>query len=140
MLQINKTLQPKDLQPKLHRFWELSANKINLIEKNYEASKGSPVFTVAGKYTTRGWTEWTQGFQFGSAILPYDATGETAFLESGRKNTLNVMAPHISHTGVHDHGFNNVSTYGNLLRLMQDGRIPASAWESNFSELALKLP
>ena len=28
-----------------------------------------------------------------------------------------VMAPHVSHVGVHDHGFNNVSTYGNLLRL-----------------------
>ncbi len=33
------------------------------------------------------------------------------------------MAPHISHIGVHDHGFNNVSTYGNLLRLMKEGKI-----------------
>jgi hypothetical protein len=31
------------------------------------------------------------------------------------------MAPHVTHVGVHDHGFNNVSTYGNLLRLMQEG-------------------
>jgi unsaturated chondroitin disaccharide hydrolase len=30
------------------------------------------------------------------------------------------MAPHISHIGVHDHGFNNLSTYGNLLRLMNE--------------------
>src|SRR5258708_12847409 len=36
----------------------------------------SPVFTVAGKYTSRGWTEWTQGFQFGSAILQFDATDD----------------------------------------------------------------
>ena len=35
------------------------------------------------------------------------------------------MASHLTHVGVHDHGFNNVSTYGNLLRLMREGRIPA---------------
>ena len=42
------------------------------------------------------------------------------------------MAPHISHTGVHDHGFNNVSTYGNLLRLMNEGKIPFNEWERNY--------
>ena len=36
------------------------------------------------------------------------------------------MAPHLTHVGVHDHGFNNVSTYGNLWRLMNEGRIEAS--------------
>jgi hypothetical protein len=40
---------------------------------------------------------------------------------------------------VHDHGFNNVSTYGNLLRLLAEGRVPADAWEQNFYQLALKL-
>ena len=49
------------------------------------------------------------------------------------------MAPHVSHFGVHDHGFNNVSTYGNLLRLMAEGRIAENAWERDFYELALKL-
>ncbi len=49
------------------------------------------------------------------------------------------MAPHISHTGVHDHGFNNVSTYGNLLRLMNEGKIPFNGWEKNFYELAVKI-
>jgi hypothetical protein len=48
------------------------------------------------------------------------------------------MAPHVSHTGVHDHGFNNISTYGNLQRLMKEGRIPYNEWEKNFDELALK--
>ena len=33
------------------------------------------------------------------------------------------MASHVSHIGVHDHGFNNVSTYGNLWRLTREGRI-----------------
>jgi len=40
--------------------------------------------------------------------------------------------------GVHDHGFNNVSTYGNLLRLMNEGRLEPNEWERRFYELALK--
>ena len=32
------------------------------------------------------------------------------------------MAPHVTHMGVHDHGFNNVSTYGALRRLALEGR------------------
>ncbi|AEI47299.1 glycoside hydrolase family 88 protein [Runella slithyformis] len=139
MIHIDPTLTPSDLSAKLQRFWELSAQKIRLIEQQYDVSNGSPVFTVQGKYSTRGWTEWTQGFQFGSAILQFDATGETEFLDYGRKNTLAVMAPHVSHIGVHDHGFNNVSTYGNLLRLMHEGRIEFNEWEKNFYELALKI-
>jgi unsaturated chondroitin disaccharide hydrolase len=123
MIRINYKLKPTDLTDKLKRFWELSAEKISSIDQNYDVAKGSPVFTEAGKYTTRGWTEWTQGFQFGSAILQFDATGDTKFLEMGRQKTVEVMAPHISHIGVHDHGFNNVSTYGNLLRLMQEYKI-----------------
>jgi hypothetical protein len=94
---------------------------------------------VKGRYTSRGWTEWTQGFQFGSAILQFDATGGKEFLTIGRSKTVECMASHVSHIGVHDHGFNNVSTYGNLHRLMCEGRIPANEWELNFYELALKL-
>ena len=136
---IQQNLQLSDIKPKLKKLWELSAEKIHSIEKGFDVSKGAPVFTIQGKYTTRGWTEWTQGFQFGSAILQYDATGEKEFLEIGRTKTLQVMAPHISHIGVHDHGFNNVSTYGNLLRLMKEGKTAFNDWEKNFYELALKI-
>jgi len=45
----------------------------------------------------------------------------------------------VSHVGVHDHGFNNISTYGNLLRLAREGRLPAEPWQEHFCELALKL-
>jgi rhamnogalacturonyl hydrolase YesR len=127
------------LEPKLRRLFELSAAKIHSIEQGWSLSQGSPVFTVRGKYTSRGWTEWTQGFQFGSAILQFDATGDAEMLEIGRARTVEVMAPHVSHIGVHDHGFNNVSTYGNLLRLMNEGRIAENLWERRFYELALKI-
>ncbi len=139
MIQTDTKLKAEDLQKKLNRFWELSGEKIKLIDQNYDSSKGSPVFTVNGEYSTRGWTEWTQGFQFGSAILQFDATGDDYFLQSGKKDTLLKMAPHISHIGVHDHGFNNLSTYGNLLRLMKEGKIPFNEWEKNFYELAVKI-
>jgi unsaturated chondroitin disaccharide hydrolase len=139
LMKINSRLQPADLTAKLRRFWRLSGEKIRQIEKSYDPAKGSPVFTVKGKYTSRGWTEWTQGFQYGSAILQFDATGEKKFLDQGRKATRQSMSPHVSHFGVHDHGFNNVSTYGNLWRLMNEGRIPEHQWERAFYELALKV-
>jgi unsaturated chondroitin disaccharide hydrolase len=139
MIHINQAISIADLQNKLNHFWELSGQKILAIEQNYDFANGTPVFTEKGKYTTRGWTEWTQGFQYGSAILQFDATGDEQFLEIGRKNTIEKMAPHISHVGVHDHGFNNVSTYGNLLRLMHDGKIAFDQNEKNFYELALKI-
>lgn len=138
-MEINNSVGSDKLQERLNDFWELSGDKIQLIKQEYDDSKGSPVFTVEGKYTTRGWTEWTQGFQFGSAILQYDATGQESFLEGAKKDVLQKMAPHISHVGVHDHGFNNLSTYGNLLRLMIEGKVPFNEWEKNFYEMALKI-
>ncbi len=138
MIQARAGLSPASLLPKLQRVFELSAAKLRSIERTWAPSQGSPVCTVQGRYATRGWTEWTQGFQFGSAILQFDATGETEFLEIGRDRTVSLMAPHLTHTGVHDHGFNNVSTYGNLLRLIHEGRIPDNPWERRFYELALQ--
>jgi len=139
MINIDKNITSTDLKSKLDRFWQLSGEKVKLIEKEYDHSKGSPVFTVNGKYSTRGWTEWTQGFEYGSAILQFDATGDDTFLEFGKKQTVQEMATHVSHIGVHDHGFNNISTYGNLLRLMKEEKIPFNEWEKNFYELALKV-
>jgi len=139
MLKIDSTLTPQKLLPKLHRLFELSADKILSIEKGWRPANGTPVFTVKGKYTSRGWTEWTQGFQYGSALLQFDATGDKRFLEIGRSKTIERMATHVSHVGVHDHGFNNISTYGNLWRLMREGRIPHNERENEFYELALKI-
>lgn len=138
-IKINSKLTAQKLLPKITRLFGLSAEKILVIEKSWKPENGTPVFTVKGKYTSRGWTEWTQGFQFGSAILQFDATGDERFLHIGREGTRRHMASHVSHIGVHDHGFNNVSTYGNLLRLMREGRIPQDDREQDFYELALKV-
>ncbi|MGH2350594.1 MAG: glycosyl hydrolase, partial [Chloroflexota bacterium] len=138
-MKVNAELTPGALRPKLERLFALSAQKIRAIEATWDPAQGTPVFTVQGRYTSRGWTEWTQGFQFGSALLQFDATGDDAFLEMGRRKTLDVMATHVSHVGVHDHGFNNLSTYGNLWRLQGEGRIPDDPWQRHFCELALKV-
>jgi hypothetical protein len=138
-LRIDPQLTPHKLRARLERVFELSAGKLLRIEKAWRPRRGTPVFTVRGRYTSRGWTEWTQGFQCGSALLQFEATADERFLELGRRNTVEKMAPHVSHMGVHDHGFNNISTYGNLLRLMLEERIPFDPREKEFYELALKL-
>jgi unsaturated chondroitin disaccharide hydrolase len=131
-------LSPADLIGAADRVFGLAVKKVVELDRSWDPARGTPVFTVAGRYTTRGWTEWTQGFQYGCALLAFDATGERNLLDLGRSNTVRLMAPHVTHTGVHDHGFNNLSTYGNLRRLMREGKIPTDAWELAFYEMALK--
>lgn len=139
MLKSDPSLTPSALLPALRRVFELSAGKIARLHRRWDASWGAPVVTVRGAYTSRSWTEWTQGFQLGSALLQFDATGDEAFLDMGRTATVLRMATRLTHTGVHDHGFNNVSTYGTLLRLMGEGRLPEDPWQRRFYELALKV-
>ena len=135
----DRQLMPSDLLPQIDRMFEISAGKIRSLEASWRAEDGAPVFTVNGRWQSRGWTEWTQGFQFGSAVLQFDATGDREFLDLARDRTLSRMAPHLTHTGVHDHGFNNVSTYGGLWRLAHEDRFEATDWETRFYELALKV-
>src|SRR5919108_5076890 len=139
VIHFDRRRSPHDFLPKLDRLFALSAEKIRSIEESWLPEDGAPVFTVDGRYRSRGWTEWSQGFQFGSALLQFDATGDRAFLDLGRSRTVERMAPHLTHVGVHDHGFNNVSTYGTLWRLARERRFDASPWELHFYELALKV-
>jgi hypothetical protein len=139
MIRIDRSLTPQDLRPAVDRMWEVSAAKLRDIQRRWNPAKGAPVFTIAGRYTSRGWTEWTQGFQFGSALLQFAATGDTAALAIGRDGTHRHMASHVSHIGVHDHGFNNISTYGLLRQLAIAGRFAADRGEIEACELALKV-
>lgn len=137
-MQVNEAVRIGDLKRKLDDLFDLAGKKVLSIEASWDASRGTPVFTVGGTYATRGWTEWTQGFRFGCSILQFEASGDEQFLAIGRKGTLERMASHLTHTGVHDHGFNTLSTYGNLRRLMREGVIREDAWERHFYELGLK--
>ena len=137
-MRIDPTIGAVELTGPVAGVFDLAARKARMLDGSWDRSRGAPVFTVEGKYTTRGWTEWTQGFAYGLPILAFDATGETDLLEMGRRNTLKYMAQHVSHVGVHDHGFNNLSTYGNLRRLMREGRMAHDPWEMAFYEMAIK--
>ena len=138
-MKINASLTPQKLRKKTARVFELAGQKIRALDAAWDPAHGTPVFTVKGRYTSRGWTEWTQGFQFGMGFLHFDATGDLASLRLAREKTVKLMASHVSHVGVHDHGFNNVSTYGNLRRLILEGRAAGSRDEVHFTELALKV-
>jgi unsaturated chondroitin disaccharide hydrolase len=138
MIQIDDTLTPSDLLEGIESLWNASARKIIAIDDAFPPGAPTPVVTKDGRYQPQGWTEWTQGFQHGSAALQFDATGDERFLELARRRTVQTMASHVSHVGVHDHGFNNVSTYGNLLRMAVAGRFDASEHELEFYRLALK--
>ncbi len=137
-MKLNASLTPQKLQKKITRVFELAGQKIRALDAAWDPAKGTPVFTWKGKYTSRGWTEWTQGFQFGLAFLHFDGTGDEEMLARGRAKTVRHMASHVSHVGVHDHGFNNISTYGNLRRLILEGRIDRDQRELDYAELALK--
>ena len=138
MIQIDRDIRPSELAACVARMWSVSASKIVRIDESFPPGAPAPVVTKAGQYAPQGWTEWTQGFQHGAALLQFDATRAAEFLELGRRRTVETMASHVTHIGVHDHGFNNVSTYGHLLRLARAGRYDATAYERHFCELALK--
>lgn len=138
MIDTGKTPGTAALPAACGRVFESADAKIRALAARWAPGSGAPVFTVDGQYTARGWTEWTQGFQFGGPLLVHEATQDPWMLDYGRSSTLKLMAAHITHTGVHDHGFNNVSTYGTLLRLMHEGSIPEDPWERRYYALALK--
>jgi hypothetical protein len=138
MIQLDTSLTPADLLPACARLWQLAGPKIRRIGARFTQGAPSPVITRAGCYDPQGWTEWTRGFQYGAAILAYDATGDETLLALGRQGTRTDMVSHVTHFGVHDHGFNNVSTYGNLRRLLLEDRLPGERDQLAYYELALE--
>jgi len=138
-VEVNQSLTPRKLLPEIGRAVNLAAGKTLRLERRWNLADGAPVVTAGGRYTARSWTQWTQGFQYGNALLCFDLGGDGELLAMARRHVTEDMAQHLTHTGVHDHGFNNISTYGHLRRLMLQGRIETNEWELRFYELALKV-
>lgn len=129
----------QELQARISHMGNLACEKSKKLAARWNFEKGAPVFTADGMYRSRGWTEWTQGFQFGIPLLAYEMTKDSELLEFAERSILEKMEVHLTHRGVHDHGFNNVSTYGNLLRLMAQGLVEETIWKRRYCELALKV-
>ena len=138
-VEVNGTITPQELMPAIRRAVELASEKTLRLDRRWNVPDCAPVFTADGHYTARSWTQWTQGFQYGNALLCFELGGNEELLALARRHVVADMAEHLTHTGVHDHGFNNISTYGNLRRLMLAGRIERNEWELHFYELALKV-
>src|SRR5437867_930876 len=101
-MKIDEQLKAEDLSKPIEMLFSLAEQKVADLDRSWDTARGTPVFTVQGKYTARGWTEWTQGFQYGCAILTFDATNNQQLLELGRTRTRDLMARHVTHIGVHD--------------------------------------
>ena len=56
----DRRLTANKLLTAIHHFLDLTATKILDLDKQWNPTRGTPVFTQKGRYTTRGWTEWTQ--------------------------------------------------------------------------------
>lgn len=147
MILEQQALTCSDLDAHIRKLFETATSRIKLVARSPRLislphgrdSTLTPVFTVNGEYVPQGWTEWTQGFQFGLPLLCFDVTGEADLLELGRSKTISEMPTHLSSFGVHDHGFNNVSTYGNLRRLALEGKFSGEDRELDLYETSLKV-
>jgi unsaturated chondroitin disaccharide hydrolase len=137
-VKIDTKLHAADLTKSAQHVLELAGDKARLLEREWDDQSGAPVFTVQGQYTAHEWTEWTRGFQCGLPILAFDGTDQPDLLELGRSKTVQFMSAQVTNVGVHDHGFNTISTYGNLRRLMREKRIAFEEWEMSFYEMAIK--
>src|SRR5215472_13025236 len=110
-LQIDETIPLAETARAARQVAQIGAGKIRALLQRWNATDGAPVFTVAGRYTSRSWTNWTEGFLYGQALLCFEMTGETDLLNTARRLVHLHMGKHATHLGVHDHGFNCVSTY-----------------------------
>jgi unsaturated chondroitin disaccharide hydrolase len=138
-MHIDQKLTAADLLPQIDHLVQLAVPKVRSVHGRWERRMGSPVITIDGKYTARYWTDWTLGFFIGQALLLYDLSGDDAMLELGCNRTFDWMNAHLSHTGVHDHGFNIISTYGNLRRLILEKKMPGHADDLRLCEMALRV-
>lgn len=138
-MQIKTDLTSASLSEKIDTFAEIASAKVKAVHQRWDKANGSPVITVEGNYTARSWTDWTMGFFIGQALLLFDITGDESLYSLGRDKALAWMPSHISHTGVHDHGFNIVSTYGNLRRFILEDKSGVNASDLAVCEMALKL-
>ena len=97
-------------------------------------SWGLPFIQLTGSTVCVGGPNGQRVFRLGRPCCSSTQPVTIEFLDVARSKTVAHMSHHVTNVGVHDHGFNNVSTYGGLLRLMNEGRIDESEWERNFYE------
>ena len=141
MIRCDTSLTAAALAPLVRRAAALAVDKARLLRRSWEPSRGTPVFTVSGRYTSRGWTEWTQGFQFGSPSCSSTPPATSDFLGIGRPSTVRAHGPARHATSACTTTASTTSApTATCCRLMREGRHRRRTRGSgDFYELALKV-
>ena len=84
-MEVNETITPQDLMPAIRRAVELASEKTLRLDRRWSVPGCAPVFTVGGQYTARNWTQWTQGFQYGNALLCFELGRDEELLTLARR-------------------------------------------------------
>ena len=139
MIETKELIPLEAFKKPLERMWEASEKKLWAIEKAADEleTHHALVYTQNGHYTSQSWTDWTRGFRIGSMLLQAEATDSKEFLNYAREATIQQILPQTTNFGVHDHGFTVTSTFGTLLRQMDEGMIPHNEWERRYYVYAL---
>ncbi len=139
MIHTKESIPLEAFKKPLERMWEASEKKLWAIEREANDSKANHalVYTQNGHYTSQSWTDWTRGFRIGSMLLQAEVTDSEDFLKYAREATIRQILPQTTNFGVHDHGFTVTSTFGTLLRQMDEGMIPHNEWERKYYVQAL---
>lgn len=137
-MEIEYSLTETNFVPVIEHFTTIARFKVANLLKNWCDNPSAPVFTREGKYTSQGWTEWTRGFLYGMPLLIYEISNDDSFLQLVRAN-ISKIDTYLTHTGVHDHGFNTISSYGNLWRLAVKGKNRCSIEELEKYKLAIRI-
>ncbi len=137
-MEVEDSLTERQLVPIIQHFLPIAKHKAVSLFEHWAKEEASPVFTHAGKYRSWGWTEWTRGFLYGIPLLVYEMTGDRSLIDRVRGN-IHRLDSYLTHTGVHDHGFNILSSYGHLWRMGLSGLFPCSQEELSRYELAIRI-
>ena len=131
-MESSDTLTPQALMPSIKRALELASEKTAMLDRRWKVADGAPVFTVGRQIHSARLDAVDTRISVWQRPPLLRTDRRRDLLTLARRHVVADMAEHLTHTGVHDHGFNNISTYGHLRRLMLAGRIPSNEWELNF--------
>ncbi|HOL18956.1 MAG TPA: glycoside hydrolase family 88 protein [Candidatus Hydrogenedens sp.] len=115
-MEVDVSLTEQNLVPIINVFLPIAKHKAITLFNQWVDEDTSPVFTHQGKYRSWGWTEWTRGFMYGIPLLLYELTNDESLLDKVR-DEIHKLDSYLTHHGVHDHGFNILSSYGHLWRM-----------------------
>jgi len=135
-MEVEDSLTEQDIIPVIEHFIPVANHKVVFLFDNWVNKDTSPVFTYGGKYRSWGWTEWTRGFLYGMSLILFELTGKESLLNKVR-DKIYKLDSYLTHTGVHDHGFNTLSAYGHLWRMGLQGKYPCRREELRQYELAI---